>query len=435
MFDFLRDLFFPKKTPTFPMGLLESPADSRNIPLTAVQKPVTIPDSYISDFSALGVNYQNGPTCVGNSVAKMAEYYVLKNTGKVIKIDPDKLYAQCKLEDGRPNDPGTYPQVALKIAIRDGVDQMGTDSNDKFATGYAFVDVEFESVCQALYQNGVATIGGYIDLNWYLGIIGRILKGLGGHQTTLIGYDKTQGKVFGLNSWGTGWIGRIAGSLDDRVKPGFYEAKFSDIGRSTINIMVVVPIPKPILDDVKNTAYRFTSNMRIGAQSLEVLKLQEVLGVVPKTGYFGSLTENKVKAYQIAHGLTPDGIVGPVMRDVLNKGTKSFIPQWIAAIKQMEGALPSRNNPGNLRFVGQPYAINDRGFCKFDTYEHGYQALESLLIRACTGKSKYYHPAMTLHQFYQVYAPDSDGNNSKAYATFVAKKLGVSISTQIKDLL
>lgn len=113
----------------------------------------------------------------------------------------------------------------------------------------------------------------------------------------------------------------------------------------------------------------------------------------------------------------------------------SKIDIWCEAIKKMEGAKPSRNNPGNIRFIGQKFAINDKGFCKFDTYAHGYGALRQILVNACSGKSKVYHPTDTLYTFYTKYAPDSDGNNSKNYAQFVAGKLGVSPVIQIKNLL
>ena len=108
---------------------------------------------------------------------------------------------------------------------------------------------------------------------------------------------------------------------------------------------------------------------------------------------------------------------------------------WCEAAKKMEGAKPERNNPGNLRFRGQLYAVNDNGFCKFDTYQHGYNALRNLFYNACTGKSLVYKPDMTLYQFYEFYAPSSDGNNPKHYAEFVAGIIGVPPTTQIKYLL
>lgn len=126
----------------------------------------------------------------------------------------------------------------------------------------------------------------------------------------------------------------------------------------------------------------------------------------------------------------------------------SKIDLWIKAIIKMEGAKPSRNNPGNLRFIGQKYAVNDNGFCKFDTYEHGYNALKNLLLNACMGKSKNYDPRETIYEFYAGipkpnrfnkniggYAPASDGNNPKHYAEFVAGAMKVPPTTIISHLL
>lgn len=141
-------------------------------------------------------------------------------------------------------------------------------------------------------------------------------------------------------------------------------------------------------------------------------------------------------------GVSPYSIVEPHI--VIPESTVPISPKpleqskihiWIEQIKKMEGAKSYRNNPGNLRYVGQRYAVNDKGFCKFDTYTHGYEALQMLLINACTGKSKVYNPDMTLYKFQSIFSPDSDGNNSKHYAEVVAKGLGVSPTIQIKQLI
>lgn len=113
----------------------------------------------------------------------------------------------------------------------------------------------------------------------------------------------------------------------------------------------------------------------------------------------------------------------------------SKIDKWMEAITKMEAAKPYRNNPGNLRYIGQQYAVNDKGFCKFDTLQHGKDALRRLLVNACTGLSKVYNPNMNLYQFYNIYAPSSDGNDPKNYANFVAKYIGVSPNIQIKELV
>lgn len=138
-----------------------------------------------------------------------------------------------------------------------------------------------------------------------------------------------------------------------------------------------------------------------------------------------------INANQSSQPLQPVPIEPAVMPVV----GPSRIDNWCEAAKQMEGAKPERNNPGNLRFVGQKFAVNDGGFCKFDTYAHGYAALKTLFTNACEGKSKIYSPTMNLYEFYNKYAPSSDGNNPKHYAEFVANIIGVLPTIQIRQLL
>lgn len=64
--------------------------------------------------------------------------------------------------------------------------------------------------------------------------------------------------------------------------------------------------------------FKFTKNMRFGSVGNEVEQLQKRLGLY-QDGIFGWRTRGAVKAYQLSHGLVPDGIVGPLTRTVLNK--------------------------------------------------------------------------------------------------------------------
>lgn len=188
-------------------------------------------------------------------------------------------------------------------------------------------------------------------------------------------------------------------------------------------------------------------SLRLGMVGNNVLTLQEnlnKLGFKLETdGFYGPMTQTAVKNIQNKNGLIADGVVGPLtlgkIKDMLEtpSGTSKgqYIDLWCAAIKQMEGAEPERNNPGNLRFIGQEYSVNNNGFCKFDTYQHGYNALQSLLVNACSGHSNLYNSKGTLYDFYNIYAPSSDGNNPKHYAEFVAKYIGVSPSVIISTLL
>ncbi len=107
------------------------------------------------------------------------------------------------------------------------------------------------------------------------------------------------------------------------------------------------------------------------------------------------------------------------------------------AIKDMEGANPANNNPGNCRYfyggyhpMYEPVGRSKGGFAIFPTYELGWLYLKNTV----KGKIKN-HPTWTLLDFFNNYAPESDGNNPTHYAAFVAKRLGVDSGFLMKDLV
>lgn len=120
------------------------------------------------------------------------------------------------------------------------------------------------------------------------------------------------------------------------------------------------------------------------------------------------------------------------------------IEAWAKAIQRHEGYYPGsasyrNNNPGNFRCsslvmgeFGATKCVNN--LAVFPTFEKGFAALKQFLIYACTDQLRSYKKEMTLHEFYSVYAPSNDGNNPLNYATAVAKEMGVSVGTKIKDL-
>ncbi len=101
------------------------------------------------------------------------------------------------------------------------------------------------------------------------------------------------------------------------------------------------------------------------------------------------------------------------------------------------GTLAWRNkNPGNLRYAGQIGSIGqNQGFAVFPDFETGFAALKRQIDAACEGRSKVFRPAMSIREFFQVYAPSTDNNNPTAYAQFVAGMLDVSTAYEIQDLV
>ncbi|MCX6717888.1 MAG: peptidoglycan-binding protein [Candidatus Taylorbacteria bacterium] len=65
----------------------------------------------------------------------------------------------------------------------------------------------------------------------------------------------------------------------------------------------------------------FTKDLTVGSKGAEVTALQNLLGISPATGYFGSLTKAAVIKYQLEKGISPAaGYVGAKTRASLNGG-------------------------------------------------------------------------------------------------------------------
>ncbi len=449
MLDFLKNLFKKVLPVSYSTGAFESPIDTRNISIVQVQTPVLIPSEYKTDISMLPVEDQLFlGTCVAQSHMKMVQYFIYKVTGKIIDWSARAPYKWCKERDGIPEMQGTYPSVMAKVLTKIGIPlatyalnlnylshaeyldiKIGPDglkdASSRRLAGYAFVPLVLEAIKQAIYQNGVITGTLDVDSNWFIGLIKKLLNIIGRHSTLWIGYDEDG--IYGRNSWGN-WIGKTLGKL--LFGDGEFYFKWEDYKNNIYDVIAYLKIPKALLQETEGREFQFLNDLKFGDSGYEVYKLQERLKMHTVDGSFGKNTQGFVKQFQKLNKLLADGVVGRKTREKLNMKT-SYIDEWCEAIKQMEGAKPERNNPGNLRYVGQKYAVNDRGFCKFDTYQHGYDALKNLLLRACTGKSTYYNPEMTLVDFYKVYAPSNDGNDPVHYAQFVADKLGLPVETKI----
>lgn len=145
-------------------------------------------------------------------------------------------------------------------------------------------------------------------------------------------------------------------------------------------------------------------------------------------------------------------VIAPV---AVHQTSTSKIDLWCKFTQIREGWYPGsisyiNNNPGNLKFHGQPLAINTgltdgSQFCKFKTYTDGYATLKNMFIADCSGHSTVHPSYETIRQYYQGilekgiyvngYAPASDNNDPLSYSDDAAHAMGVPVTTQIKDLL
>lgn len=402
MFEWLKNFFSIKPTsPTYSLGAFENPPDARNIQLASFQAPVTLPVDYITDMPPVE-NQASKSDCVGQGITKLAELY-FKNKGIIVDLSARDLYKQCKAIDGIPNMDGTFPNIGAKVMTKNGVASttLVPDNNDLPITdflgyaetpeiladrakhklgGYAFVANDFQSVCQAIFQNKAVTASVAVDSNWFIGKLMKALQVIGRHYIILHGFNTQKQSNYGQNSWGIGWIGYIAGVINPNIKPGHFEIAWADVKDSIMDIIVFADIPPELLQKVINT-----------------IKLDLwCMGIQTMEGYIAPCTQYP-------------------------KGTRAW----------------RNKNPGNLRFAHQVGCTgqDDKGFAIFPDYQTGYIALRTLLVNACTGKSTVYHPTMTLYDFYAVYAPSFDNNDPRNYANVVAKRIGVSPTVQISSLI
>jgi hypothetical protein len=96
------------------------------------------------------------------------------------------------------------------------------------------------------------------------------------------------------------------------------------------------------------------------------------------------------------------------------------------AIMHFEGWKPGsrsyvNRNPGNLRRPKPTVDTDDKGFRKFESLVNGYIALVGDIRQKISGHNDHgLGPASTILEYFQVYAPSQDGNDTAKYAEFVA---------------
>lgn len=477
MFDFIKKLFAPKQiapasgfnAKDHPLGVTKNDADIdvRNIPFALVHAARPLSDDIKTDLTPFPQWYQLMlGTCVAHAFmfTKMVLDYF--ETGKLFRYSRRFFYVLNRIEMNQPNTDAIANQglqvrpavVALTTvgAIEETSDDDSTLSHSKYVNnykltndmrkraniartgGHAYPDLSVEGLKQAVSVVRVVPITVFIDYNRIDsdGTLHAPRHIDGSHEIVVYGWDSKK-RYFLCRNW---WEG--------------YETlylPFDEVEQIVEDAVAFTDIPNDLIARAKQTQYIFLTTLKYGSKGEAVIQLQKrliqygLLDIDAPTTNFGILTLDALTKYQKLKGLATDGIFGPGSREMMNNDagvagvTKSKIDLWCEAIKKIENAKPVLNNPGNIKCssimhkdaISQDY----RGICMFPTYDKGYLALRNMLVRACSGGSSVYRPDMTLLDFYHVYAPSSDGNEPKRYATSVAQYLGVTITTRIKELL
>lgn len=125
---------------------------------------------------------------------------------------------------------------------------------------------------------------------------------------------------------------------------------------------------------------------------------------------------------------------------VNTNGFHPMIVKWAGAITHGEGASPSSNNPGNLKFstltkswgATQGRAASDGGFlCQFSNPQQGLNALCDFLTLGAEDLLVAFHQARTLREFTVVYA----GNPPEGYIETIIEIVGVPGDTIISTFI
>ena len=322
-------------------GAHESPQDYRDISLSSVVEPVTLPLSFSVDVSMLPVeNQRQIGACVGHAGAKYKQKLDQKDTGRVIPESPRFLYAVCKCLDGILSQ-GTYPRTSMKVLMDYGCATTDTVPNDTTLDhetyvynrnlnnipseafkdaetqkigGYASVDITLDGIQSAVFQSSGCSMLVRVGKEWYTDKNGLITWNadsilpikppaviISGHEIYVYGYE-TVGedmKIFFINSWSGDWAS--AG------KGWFWWSEYKNF---IVEAWTAVDIKNEVLEQVQNLPapstfkYNFRNVILYGQRDEDVKNLQIALKIeglfrYPEiTGYYGDISAEAVLAFQ-----------------------------------------------------------------------------------------------------------------------------------------
>ena len=276
MFNKLKQFLFGLPTVSYRSTGYIKPISPTGRPLLEAA-PTTIPPSYITNITPFKLPQNifmqaQQPSCVAHAVTWALMYKYWKKTGKYVKLSPRFLYALCKANDGVPNTPGTYLEVALTMAEKYGVcEDLYFPNNVNLSSGdyqnvnlippaaYANAlnykldplktrflgDHSSQGLSSGIYQNDIVIIGMDISDYWWTDGKGNatwsssILNPLkpidaqnpvvSGHAICLYAYGapwnaQNPSETWLMNWWSNAWNYNGRGCFGGNDIPNIYEA-------------------------------------------------------------------------------------------------------------------------------------------------------------------------------------------------------------------
>jgi hypothetical protein len=197
------------------LGALERKPDPRDILLGSVQAPGAIPASFIPDVSWLVRNYQGQTPCCGAHASSHFQAILEHDLTPAVneRYTPRFSWIKIKAIDGYPLESGTDMRSIFKSLTNDGADDfeplendvtlplttysdpsavtsdMVTNASAKKIGSYGFGNTDFESICQAIYQNKAVLLLVKCDDGFWGTSTPTFTTPEYGHFITAYGYD------------------------------------------------------------------------------------------------------------------------------------------------------------------------------------------------------------------------------------------------------
>jgi peptidoglycan hydrolase-like protein with peptidoglycan-binding domain len=138
-------------------------------------------------------------------------------------------------------------------------------------------------------------------------------------------------------------------SIADRVRTRARRARSARGSLVTVVALLAIAAPLALASGGSSVL------LQRGSSGASVAAVQRALGVNP-TGNFGPVTARAVRAFQSSHGLTVDGIVGPMTSAALGLGGSSAAPSGSAS-----GSSGTLARIAQCESGGSPTAISPDG--------------------------------------------------------------------------
>lgn len=190
------------------LGCVLSPKDKRDLKAETLIVRSPLSELPSSVFNPVVISYQNGVgACTGYSGATMKSGLEFKETGKLVKQSGRWVYAYNKLEDGIPNDEGSYSRQSVKTLAKVGVPKESLCPNEPHTNWKFYKDTQ-DFTLEAQDDADIKRIEGYgqvslgtlfSHLNKYGFLIMSVPWNVGDHNPTNSVMHNT-GESYGYHS-------------------------------------------------------------------------------------------------------------------------------------------------------------------------------------------------------------------------------------------